>query len=266
MTFNKKVYAGGAVAAGLALLVGWGITNNGSGLSETQKPTTQNETGAQRNGSYMEDKTGSEDVIDIEQAKKKAEEIAEMRENIDKPQPNEHPSTIGIQGHNYFIYGDGLLLPIGEEWNEYVVPAAKDGSYESISEYYLKEESPEIWTQKFSIHKVNNFAESCPEFADRLVNGILVTLSDRMELEDKSLTKDDVSFNFARKEDGDVILYWGMPGQEEVQFVRVFRSEYSKDLYVATSSYKMDISSADEDFVGNKMAELASIQQLKKKG
>ena len=119
--------------------------------------------------------------------------------------------------------------------------------------------------QKFTIHKVNGFNESCPEFSERLVNGILVTLSDRMALQGSTLSKDNVSVNYARKENNDCILFWGMPGLEEVQFVRVFRSEYTNDLYVATSNYRMDIASVTDDFAGNKMAELASIQQLKKK-
>ena len=248
----------------LAALLGFGTINKPDAPTTDNKVEQKSENSATP-AAFMEDKTSSTDTVDIAQAQKKADDIAEFNENIMRPQVNAHPETVSIKGHNYFIFDDCILLPINEAWQEYIVPAAKDGAYGKISEYYLKEESANNWTQKYTIHKVNGFKDGCPEFAERLVNGVLVTLSDRMALQGNTLSKDNVSFNYARKENNDCIFFWGMLGLNEAQFVRVFRSEYTNDLYVATSAYKMDVTAVNDDFAGDKLAELASIQQLKKK-
>ena len=245
---------------GIATLLGFlGSSHEPISLAGNEPSQTDSKASA----AFMEDKTHSTDTVAIEQ--KKADDIAEFNQNIANPHINDDYEVINIKGHYYYIFGDGILLPVDENWKEYIIPAAKDGSYEKISEYYLKEETLEKWTQKLTIHKINGFKDDCPEFAERLVNGILVTLSDRMALSGQTLTKDSVAFNYARKDKDDCILFWGMPGFGEVQFVRVFRSEYTNDLYLATSTYKMDLTAVTDDFAGDKMAELASIQQLKKR-
>ena len=234
---------------GLAALLWFGVVNKPATPTPENTVEQKTENSSAKADSFMEDKTGSSDTVDIERVQKTVDDLAEFHEKINRPEANANPETINIKSHNYFIFGDGILLPLNEAWQEYIVPAAKDGSYEKISEYYLKDETAGKWTQKFTIHKVNGFKENCPDFAERLENGILVTLSDRMALQGNTLTKDDVSFQYARKEANDCILFWGMNGLEEVQFVRVFRSEHTKDLYVATSSYNLNSAKISVDII-----------------
>lgn len=219
----------------------------------------------ERKSGYMEDNTGAT-PIDIEQKEQVEQDVTDLLGKLGNPQKVTQSPTVNIKGHRYYIFGDDILMPLDENWTEYDIPAAADGKYARISEYYLRDESPNNWTQKFTIHKVNSeFKESGQEFMERLITGILVTLSDRMEVEGNTLSKDDVSVNYIKKDENDAIVYWGLPGLGEVQFARVFRSEQTNDLYVVTASYKMDIADISTDFAEQKRAELLSIQQLKRK-
>ena len=267
MINHDMIRYGAGILAGLGFLTCAGMTiYSGSGYGPKNDFITQTKSNKDR-GLFIEDKTGSDEMVDIEQAKEAEKEMTTLYDNMENLKQNSNPKTISIQGHKYYIFNHDILMPLNEYWTEYVIPASDEGNYDSISEFYLKEESPGNWTQKFTIHKVkHDFNEDSQKFMERLITGVLVTISDRMALEGNELSKDDISFNYIKKEDNDCILYWGMKGLEEVQFVRIFRSEKSNDLYVLTASYKIDISAIDTDFVVNKRAELESVQQLKKKG
>ena len=263
MNKKKTCIIGGMIALLGLMTAGYSLYENHEPTSQ-KNPTTQESTAK---NSFMEDKTGSMDTVDIEQAKKATEDIAELHENLQKAVRNTKPNFINVGSHRYYIFGEDVLLPVDSSWVQYDIPASPDGTYDKISEFYFGEENTDNWTQKLTIHKVNGFQdETSTDFMVRLETGILVTLSDRMALLGESVSKDNTSFNYAKRTDDECLMYWGVKGLGEVQFVRVFRSEYTKDLYVATSNFKMDINDVDTEFAGNKLAELKSIQQLKKKG
>lgn len=260
---KKASIVGGAVTLLGLLTAGYFMCGNHD-VSPLKNPATQEST---TKNTFMEDKTDSMDKVDIEQAKKATEDIAELHENLQKAVRNTNPNFINVNGHKYYIFGEDILLPVDSAWSQYDIPASKDGSYDTISEFYYGDESMDNWTQKLTIHKVKGFDnETSTEFMERLQTGVLVTLSDRMALLGETVSKDNTSFNYAKKTDNECLMYWGVKGLGEVQFVRVFRSEYTNNLYVATSNFKMDINDVDTEFAGNKLAELKSIQQLKKKG
>ena len=265
MNINKRICAGGLAAAAVAVMCGFGVFDK----APKDVPTDSSAASEQKGGSkytFMEDKTGADDTVSVEQAEKATDEMEELQKNLSNPERSSHTDTFSIDGEPYYLFNHDILLPIPQkEWAEFVIPQSKDGTYDKISEYYPTNESPTKWTQKFTIHKVNGISDDSAAFMEKLVNGILVNLSDRMALQGEAPSKDNTEVNYVRKDSYDALMYWGVKGVEEVQFVRVFRSEFSGDLYVATSSYRLDITSIDEDFAGDKMAVLESIQQLKKK-
>ena len=250
------------ILSGLLLLGIGGYFLYHSDISPMEPGPSTEQSSAEKAGS--EEMEPDAPLIDLE--KKEAEQdFTELFKKMSHPQKNTAPRTLAVHGHSYYLVGD-ILMPLDESWSEYDIPAADDRKYDSIHAFYLAEESPENWTQRFFIHKVNpEFQESAQEFMERLISGALVTLSDRMALEGNTLSKDDVSFNYVRKDENNSILYWGLPGNSETQFVRVFRSGITNDLYVVTADYRMDISDVTTDFAGNRRAELESIQQLKPK-
>lgn len=250
----------------LGLCFGIGVVSHGryspSNLLTKQGDKTAN--------TYMEDETNSEDKITIEEKEKASEGMDELNKNVDKPKLNSHPDTLAVAGGNYFLFSGDILLPISSsEWREYVIPASNAGAYSQISEYYLSDESPSRWSQKFTIHKLKKTDTDSYAFMEKLINGVIVNVSDKMTLMNEQLSKDDIEFNYVKKSADDSLMYWGLKNNQEdpeTQFVRVFRSEYSGELIVSTFTCKIAISSVSDNFVADKMKALESIQQLKKKG
>lgn len=250
----------------LGLCFGIGVVSHGryspSNLLTKQEDKTAN--------TYMEDETNSEDKITIEEKEKASEGMDELNKNVDKPKLNSYPDTLAVAGGNYFLFSGDILLPISSsEWREYVIPASNAGTYSQISEYYLSDESPAQWSQKFTIHKLKKTDTDSYAFMEKLINGVIVNVSDKMTLMNKQLSKDDIEFNYVKKSADDSLMYWGLKNNQEdpeTQFVRVFRSEYSGELIVSTFTCKIAISSVSDNFVADKMKALESIQQLKKKG
>lgn len=259
ISWSPRIIAGVCIGAALLGSIGYAIYPT---VEKNISTAIQHRT--ERKSGFMEDKSG-EKPVDIEQRQKAEQDFSNLMENMGNPQKVTTSAKLKLKGHSYYIFGNDVLMPLDETWTEYEVPPAPDGKYDRISSYYPSGESPDNWTQKFTIHKVNaEFKESGQEFMKRLITGVLVTLSDRMELEGNTLSKDDVSVNYIKNDENDTIVYWGLPGLGEVQFIRVFRSEQTNDLYVVTASYKMDIGDVTPTFAANKRAELASVQQLKR--
>jgi len=259
ISWSPRIIAGVCIGAALLGSIGYAIYPT---VEKNISTAIQHRT--ERKSGFMEDKSG-EKPVDIEQRQKAEQDFSNLMENMGNPQKVTTSAKLKLKGHSYYIFGNDVLMPLDETWTEYEVPPASDGKYDRISSYYPSGESPDNWTQKFTIHKVNaEFKESGQEFMKRLITGVLVTLSDRMELEGNTLSKDDVSVNYIKNDENDTIVYWGLPGLGEVQFIRVFRSEQTNDLYVVTASYKMDIGDVTPTFAANKRAELASVQQLKR--
>ena len=214
----------------------------------------------------MEDNSGSDNMIEV--AEKASEDIEEFNKKLDKPEKASGTAdTLQVNGRDYYLFDGDVLLPVAQdEWQEYIVPQAKDGAYERISEFYLADESPSSWTQKFTVHKAASIEEDSFSFMEKLVNGIIVNISDRMSLQGRELTANDIAVNYVSKEGSNATMYWGLRNANEVQFVRVFKAEQTGETYVATASYKANVDAIDEEFAAGRLSVLGSMQQLKKKG
>ena len=123
---NKKTKIAGAILAASLLLFGlYAGTDGGTKIPNSPLAQNQNDKG---NMPYMEDNQASEN-----------EEEMPQKENIEKATLAENPDTIEIEGQNYFLFDGDILLPLNNEtWEQYDIPRAESGSYEGISEFYVK--------------------------------------------------------------------------------------------------------------------------------
>lgn len=253
---NKKTKIAGAILAASLLLFGlYAGTDGGTKIPNSPLAQNQNDKG---NMPYMEDNQASEN-----------EEEMPQKENIEKATLAENPDTIEIEGQNYFLFDGDILLPLNNEtWEQYDIPRAESGSYEGISEFYVKGESPSDWTQKFTIHRIKNVGNDCYEFADKLVNGIITTVKDDMTVNNQVFSPDNIAINYVRKNNENTLFFWkkkDIPDEaDETQFVRVFISRYSHQMYLATYTLKTDISKDKIEEVTRYMKTLNSVQELKK--
>lgn len=219
----------------------------------------------------ISDNQGSETVImqQDENKEKKITQIEDFTNDISSPTPTSHPDTIALSGKHYFIFERNILMPFdSESWIQYDVPAKSN--YSAISEFYQLGEVPSKWTQKATIHKVTMSDKDCYALADKIVNGLIVSYSNQMEVNGEKLTKDNLSVNYVKKNPTNTELYWEHKGivgiTDEVQFLRVFISEYSGDMYLVTYTIKGTLSDLDDSAIVGSLKVIESVQQLKEKG
>ena len=204
-----------------------------------------------------------------ENKEKKITQIEDFTNDISSPTPTSHPDTIALSGKHYFIFERNILMPFdSESWIQYDVPAKSN--YSAISEFYQLGEVPSKWTQKATIHKVAMSDKDCYALADKIVNGLIVSYSNQMEVNGEKLTKDNLSVNYVKKNPTNTELYWEHKGivgtTDEVQFLRVFISEYSGEMYLVTYTIKGTLSDLDDSAIVGSLKVIESVQQLKEKG
>lgn len=218
----------------------------------------------------ISDNQGGETVImqQDENKEKKITQIEDFTNDISSPTPTSHPDTIALSGKHYFIFERNILMPFdSESWIQYDVPAKSN--YSAISEFYQLGEVPSKWTQKATIHKVTMSDKDCYALADKIVNGLIVSYSNQMEVNGEKLTKENLSVNYVKKNPTNTELYWEHKGivgtTDEVQFLRVFISEYSGEMYLVTYTIKGTLSDLDDSAIVGSLKVIESVQQLKLK-
>ena len=265
----KKIYIYGAVAV-LCLLVFIYVVSSIPSAQETFRsfiPRQQEH----HDEASISDNQGGETVImqQDENKEKKITQIEDFTNDISSPTPTSHPDTIALSGKHYFIFERNILMPFdSESWIQYDVPAKSN--YSAISEFYQLGEVPSKWTQKATIHKVTMSDKDCYALADKIVNGLIVSYSNQMEVNGEKLTKDNLSVNYVKKNPTNTELYWEHKGivgtTDEVQFLRVFISEYSGEMYLVTYTIKGTLSDLDDSAIIGSLKVIESVQQLKEKG
>ena len=265
----KKIYIYGAVAV-LCLLVFIYVVSSIPSAQETFRsfiPRQQEH----HDEASISDNQGGETVImqQDENKEKKITQIEDFTNDISSPTPTSHPDTIALSGKHYFIFERNILMPFdSESWIQYDIPAKNN--YSAISEFYQLGEVPSKWTQKATIHKVAMSDKDCYALADKIVNGLIVSYSNQMEVNGEKLTKDNLSVNYVKKNPTNTELYWEHKGivgtTDEVQFLRVFISEYSGEMYLVTYTIKGTLSDLDDSAIIGSLKVIESVQQLKEKG
>ena len=265
----KKIYIYGAVAV-LCLLVFIYVVSSIPSAQETFRsfiPRQQEH----HDEASISDNQGGETVLmqQDENKETKITQIEDFTNDISSPTPTSHPDTIALSGKHYFIFERNILMPFdSESWIQYDVPAKSN--YSAISEFYQLGEVPSKWTQKATIHKVAMSDKDCYALADKIVNGLIVSYSNQMEVNGEKLTKDNLSVNYVKKNPTNTELYWEHKGivgtTDEVQFLRVFISEYSGEMYLVTYTIKGTLSDLDDSAIIGSLKVIESVQQLKEKG
>jgi hypothetical protein len=251
---DKKTKIAGAILAASLLCFGAYVGTDG-GAKIVNSPLAQNQK-ERGDMPYMEDEQKQGEQAEVPQ-----------KERLDEASFVENPNLLEIHGRSYFLFDEDILLPLDSgTWEQYDIPPAEDGAYEGISEFYVKGESPSEWTQKFTIHKVRNAGSDCFEFADKLVNGIIATVKENMAANDQSFSPDNIAINYVKKDGSNTLFFWekkNIPDEpDETQFVRVFTSKYSHQMYLATYTIRKDVSKDDIDEATRYMKTLNSIQEL----
>lgn len=253
----KQLYAGALTVAVVLGTAGWYMHNYEPGTNPTQKMESRQVTGG--TSPYMEENTKGEKTI-LQQ--KDPAEDAKHAPQQEMPQNTYSEDTAVIGDRNFYMFDRNILLPVSKDsWVKHDIPGSPDGAYGVTSEFYPSGEGTDYWTQKLSIHKINS-GESCFDFADKLVNGIIVSLSEQASIRGEEFPKDDVSFNYVKKDPLDTYLYWGRHGYpDETQAVRVFRTA-SGSMYIITMTLRQSIEDLGEETIIGILQNLGSAQQI----
>ena len=263
----------GLFIIGVLFLAPYITSDNDSGEGYVSSPLSLNKSSEpkERREGYMEDKTEDADKITIpakrkEQIEKSLEEFDNNKNSV----ANNNPNLLKIKNQYFYLFDDNILLPVDTAtWKQYDISGASDGSYSKISEFYVEGEEPENWTQKLSIHELNMENKDCFIMADKIVNGIIINISEQLEVNDINLEKDMLSFNYVKKDPNDTLLYWERKNildiQPETQFMRIFLTEYSSKMYIVTYTLKQDFISIKDSDITAYLQTLESIQELKQK-
>ena len=227
------------------------------------------------------------DILDPEKEReKRLDDFHKAQDRMNNPIPTSYrksSSTDGMSGTgtgdvqnnrlriddmNYYVFDDSILLPLDDaNWTEYEIGGSSDGRYEKIMEYYLPEESPSNWSQKFTIHRVNVENPDCFDFVDKLVNGVIMSVSEQLHANDIELKVENLSFNYLRKEKENTLMYWELRDipltYDETQFVRAFIAPISKHMYLVTYTLKSNVNALSEETVMSSIRVLDTMQELK---
>ena len=263
----------GLFVIGVLFIAPYITSDNDSGEGYVSSPLSFDKSSEpkERREGYMEDKTEDADKITIpakrkEQIEKSLEEFDNNKNSV----ANNNPNLLKIKNQYFYLFDDNILLPVDTAtWKQYDISGASDGSYSKISEFYVEGEEPEKWTQKLSIHELNMENKDCFIMADKIVNGIIINISEQLEVNDINLEKDMLSFNYVKKDTNDTLLYWERKNildiQPETQFMRIFLTEYSNKMYIVTYTLKQDFISIKDSDITAYLQTLESIQELKQK-
>lgn len=263
----------GLFVIGVLFIAPYITSDNDSGEGYVSSPLSSNKSSEpkERREGYMEDKT--EDANKVTIPAKRKEQIEKSLEEFDNNKnsvANNNPNLLKIKNQYFYLFDDNILLPVDTAtWKQYDISGASDGSYSKISEFYVEGEEPEKWTQKLSIHELNMENKDCFIMADKIVNGIIINISEQLEVNDINLEKDMLSFNYVKKDTNDTLLYWERKNildiQPETQFMRIFLTEYSNKMYIVTYTLKQDFISIKDSDITAYLQTLESIQELKQK-
>ena len=217
---------------------------------------------------YGEDDSNNSDKIDVG-VKQEIGEIHGIFNQSKNGEINKNPNLLKISEKYYYLFDQTILLPLDTvEWNQVDI-VSPDNKYDKISEFYVTGESSSNWTQKFTIHKIRSENKDCFDFTDKLVNGIIVSVSDQLASSGFELKENNLSFNYLEKKANNTLMYWEMkniPDNEDAtQFLRTFISSYSKNIYLVTYTMKTNINNIDDDTIKNNFRILSGIQELKRK-
>lgn len=256
--FNKKIKIGGIVFILACLGFGGFIWMNGGSVHHILSTTSQSL------------KEGKIPFMDEDQSKKKDKDSAEGGSaNGSTADLVTDPNTLEVAGRKFFLFDEDILLPMDSKiWQQYNVPGSESGLYNGIAEFYVQGESPQEWTQKFTIHQIKDPDTDCFIFTDKLVNGIIATEADNASAQGQDFDPKSLSFNYVVKESGNTLMYWGKKGvqdmPDETQFTRVFKVPYSEKVYLVTYTLKESIDELSIDAKTKYMKTLNAIQELKK--
>lgn len=260
---NRKTKIALAIFVVASLGLGTYIATSGGSVTNSIFQTEQ----SKKDGgpAYMEDHSGNAPSAP---AKEEGQEPV-------KPSPNttatmvEHPDTLTLSGRDFLLFDGDVLLPLDTEaWSQYHVPGSENDLYDGIDEFYVKGETPQDWTQKFTVHHVKNPVDDCSVLAEKIVNGLIANIMESMDTGDLSFSPDNISVNYVKKDKDNALFYWGKKNIEnvpdETQFVRLFSATYSKKMYFVTYTLKMNINDMSVEDITKYMKTLNSIQELKK--
>lgn len=183
------------------------------------------------------------------------------------PERVEESDSITVEGRSFYLMDGDVLIPLDRaEWSRYDVPGGEE--YDGISEFYISGESPQEWTQKFTVHRMKASSGDCLTIADKVINGLIANIASSMEADGLEFTKDNLSVVYAKKDSDNTLFFWGKKHiknlPDETQFVRLFKAPYSGKMYFVTYTLKSsidDFSAADEE---RNLKMLNGIQELKK--
>ena len=241
------------------IFIGRNVTENGVLPMNSKKESTS---------VYGEDDSESLNKTDVG-VKKEMEEIHEIANQSKRGEVNKNPNLLKVSGKYYYLFDETILLPLDTmEWSQVDI-VSTDGKYDKISEFYVTGESSSNWTQKFTIHKIKSEDKNCFDFTDKLVNGIIVSVSDQLASSGIELQENNLAFNYLEKQADNTLMYWeikNIPNNENAtQFVRTFISPYSKNMYLVTYTIKVKMSDLNDETIKSNFTILNGIQELKRK-
>ena len=263
----KKIYFFGFI---IILLLSAVIFLNQKEISNKIYPHDDNKSKVEL---FAENNSDSENKIDVDMTKNKDDikEINNLSYKIESSTRNTNPDILKIHNKFYYLFDEDILLPLDtKSWDEYIIQGDSSGKYDKIIEFYISGENKDNWTQNLTIHKINIEDKDCFSFTDKLVNGLIMNISNQLDALNIDLQEDNLSFNYVTKEANNTLMYWEKKGianlPDETQFVRVFNSEYSNNMYLVTYTLKTNLNSLPNNDITNSMKVINSIQELKKKG
>lgn len=263
----KFLYTVGAVA--VALIGGFVYTANLQGDKAIRVPETEQQEHPQ---TFMEnnmDSNKKETVEENEEAKDNKEVVA-IPDVVASTEQNQNPNLLKAQGKYFYLFDEDILLPLDTvTWNEYDTLPSEDGKYDKIAVFYVNGEDKDNWTQNVTAHRLNSEDKDCFLFVDKLVNGVIVSVSEQLAAKDRELAPDNLSFNYLSKDPTNTIMYWEMKNidgtPDSTQFIRVFISPFSNKMYMMTYTLRTNLNSIPNEKIIGSMQMLQSIQELKKK-
>lgn len=246
--FRKKYIIAGVLS--IILLCGsLAVHFMGRNYEKKEPPKVAQQTDA---GVFVEEEREDKIKINTE-----IEEKSELRQIS-------NPHFFKVKNEYYYLFDDDILLPLdGKTWTEFGIVG--NGIYSDISEFYVKDEDEKSWTQKFVIHKLKVEDKNCFNFVEKLINGIIANVDERLELSGTKFSKEMLSFNYVKKDENNTLMFWTIkiPDQaDETQYVRCFIAPYSQNMYIVYYTLKTsDLAEAEN--ISN-IQNINKIQELKK--
>ena len=241
--------------------------------------SSPNNTSSQKHAQTIQTKTSAyteperSDKLEVEGGSEQVEQKNREMDAFNNSESvrNNRPDLIALKGGYYYMFNDAILLPLdNKEWVQYD-NTTRTAGYGAISAYLPVNETQSNWTHKIIAHHlVSNGNFNCFEFTDKLVNGIIVNIQNQLEVDGSDFDiVNGLAFNYVRKDANDTLLYWGLnvPNNiPQVQFVRCFVSEFTKEPYLITYTIKTDGTAMNDEQIQEALRTLDSAQELKKKG